>query len=108
MVGTTEDPTNSAKLYILLSSVGTTYCSASTTIADHCAVVQIPPKLRYLSMKQNWKLIKDEIRSLTYTYGLTHISDYDVDICYSQDGNMFAICKFKHNDDTREVFSTYS
>ena len=107
MVGITGNQTNSAKWFLLLGSVGTTYCAGSSTVPNHCAMVQIPPRLRYLPEKQNWRPIKDEIRGLTHLHGLD-ISEtgFDVEICFRQ-GNMFANCEFGHNDDTREVFSMY-
>ena len=102
MVRITGNQTNSAQWFILLSSVGTTYCADSSTVPNRCAMVQIPPKLRYLSTDENWKSIKDEIRRLT------HIPEkgFAVKICFRH-WNMFAICEFKHNDVTREVFSMY-
>ena len=71
-------------------------------------MVQLPPRLWYLPTKQNWIPIKDEIRRLTNLHGLADIPEkgYDVEICFRY-GNMFAICYFKHNDDTRKVFSMY-
>ena len=109
MVGITGNQTNSAKWFILLSSVGSKYCADWSTVPNRCAMVpQIPPRLRYLSREENWKSIKDEIRGLTNLHGLTYIPEkgYDVEICFGHgNGNMFAHCYFKHNDDTREVFS---
>ena len=102
MVRITEKQKNSAKWFILLSSVGTTYSADSSTVPNRCAMVQLPPRLWYLSDREIWKPIKDEIR------GLACIPEkgYDVEICFRH-GNMYALCEFKHNDDTRKVFSMY-
>ena len=107
MVRIMGNRTNNAEWFLLLSSVGTTYCTDSSTVPNHYAMVQLPPKLWYLSKQENWKPVKDEIRGLTSLHGLAHIENgVGVEICFRH-GNMYAICKFKHNDDTREVFSTY-
>ena len=107
MVGTPGDQTNIGRLFILLNSVGITYCADPSNVTDRSSMAKIPPKLRYLSSKQNWRLIKDEIRSLTHMHGLDiPEKGYDVNICFRH-GELFAICQFKHNDDTREVFSMY-
>ena len=99
--------TNNAKWFLLLSSVGTTYCTESSTVPNRFAIVQLPPKLWYLPEEDNWKRVKDEIRGLTSLHGLAHIEKgFTVKICF-RPGIMYAICEFKHNDDTREVFSTY-
>ena len=106
MVRITGNQRNTPKWFILLSSVGTTSCADSSTVPNRCAMVQIPPRLRYISGKQNWIPIKDEIRGLTHLHGLANIPE-KVEICFDRHGNMFAICVFKHSDDAREVFSMY-
>ena len=53
--------------------------------------------------------MKDEIRGVYSMHGLADIPEegFDVEICFCWHGIMFAICEFKYNDDTREVFSMY-
>ena len=107
MVRITGNRTNDAKWFIL-STVGTTYYADSSTVPNRRAMVQIPPKLWYLSGDEIWKRIKDEIRGLNSLHGLADIPEtgFDVNTCFGL-GNLFAYCEFKHNDDTREVFSMY-
>lgn len=105
MVKTMGDQTKSAKLSILLGSVGASRCSGYSTVTDHCAMVQLPPKLCELSEKRIWRPVRDEIRRLADMHNLADIP-VKVEICVGH-VDLFATCEFKHRDDAREVFSVY-
>lgn len=103
---TQRNQTNSASLSILLRSVSIVYHSNSNAVTDPCAMVQLPPRLRWLSGQENWKPVKDEIRRVADMHGLADISNeaLDVAVCDGH-GSLYANCQFTNREDAREVFS---
>ena len=69
---------------------------------------QIPQELWNIVDNQRWKPIKDEIRSLAYNHGLTHIPDpsFNVDTGVSH-GLVSANCEFNERSDALAIFGMY-